>query len=98
SPVREGICMWDVATGEEVLRLENPEGAGQVRWIMFSPRGRQLAAVGPERSLRVWDLDTGEVLIRVDEIEGRWSYVDFSPDGTMVGMMAGENLILWDTG
>ncbi len=97
SPVREGICLWDVDTGDEVQRLEMQEGMGQVRWVMFSPKGRRLASVGPERSLRVWDLDSGEVLFQVDDIEGRWSYVDFSPDGTMVGMMTGESLILWDT-
>jgi WD40 repeat protein len=97
SPVREGICLWDVDTGEEVQRLEMQEGASQVRWIMFSPKGHRLASIGPERSLRLWDLDTGEVLLRVDDIEGRWSYVDFSPDGSMVGIMSGETLILWDT-
>jgi hypothetical protein len=48
------IRLWEVATGKERARFEEPRGTVYV--LAFSPDGRRLATTSPNGSLLVWDV------------------------------------------
>jgi hypothetical protein len=50
------IRLWEVATGEEVLKFSGHRGA--VRTVRFSPDGRLAASGGADTSIVVWDVLT----------------------------------------
>jgi WD40 repeat protein len=53
--VGQEILMWDVAAGQEVLRLTGNQN--QVYRVEFSPDGRYLAASGVDGVARVWEVE-----------------------------------------
>jgi WD40 repeat protein len=56
------VLVWDVATGEERLRLEGH--AAEVNAVLFTPDGHRLITAGADRTVRVWDAKLGlEVLV-----------------------------------
>jgi WD40 repeat protein len=89
------IRLWDVASGEQIRRIEHPEGALA---IAFSPDSHRLASAGADRSVRVWDVASGEEM-------GRFQHRDvvnavaFSPDGRRLAS-GGEDAVayVWDLG
>lgn len=51
-----------------------------------------------EAELRLWDADTGELLLAVEGFEeSSVTYIDFSPDGSMVATDKGGRVMVWDT-
>jgi WD40 repeat protein len=52
--------VWDVATGEEVLRLSVPES--KLYRVRYSPDGSFIVTAGEDATARVWDAVTGELL------------------------------------
>ena len=86
SPIRRGVRLWDVRTGE----AKHVVGGHATAPIAFSPDGRTLATWGenPERSeegnaVLLWDPETGR-LTRVIRLSGtpfeRIASLAFSPD------------------
>ncbi|MCI0378161.1 MAG: trypsin-like peptidase domain-containing protein, partial [Gemmataceae bacterium] len=56
----EGIRLWDIATGKQLLRFEmNKIGVSQ---IAFSPHGKTLAAGGDDNQVILWDVASGKKL------------------------------------
>lgn len=85
--------LWDVATGDEVVRFEGH--TREVNSIAFSPDGKLLAS-GSYGELLLWDVTTGDELRRFD-VQGRWvNSVTFSPDGKLLASGIGNLLVLWD--
>jgi WD40 repeat protein len=78
-----GVCLWDVATGKPVYRLQIPY---YVASLAFSPDGKLLLT---GTTLSVLDAATGKELRRLDAPPGNFEYVAFSPDGRTVA--ASEN-------
>jgi WD40 repeat protein len=66
--------IFEVASGQELLRVTNDPGVGEVA---FSPDGRRLATSG--KDTRIWDAATGEELLGV--LHDFCGHVAFSPDG-----------------
>jgi len=99
-----GVQVWDVATQEQLLKLD--EG---VNSIAFSPDGAMLAtAVGNswsgEGAAKLWDVKTGELLADLT-IQGKtdqlfihaYSDITFNPDGTLLAAInADGDVQLWD--
>ena len=71
------IIVWDAATGEQIGRYENPQGATSD--LRFHPSGRFLLASGAGPPVLV-DLDQE----RVDELDGGLGQADFLGDDRVV--------------
>jgi WD40 repeat protein len=72
------VRLWDVASGEELQRLE---GHGSwVRTVAFLPDGRRALSGGLDATMRLWDLETGRELQQFKPERWVWG-VCASPDG-----------------
>jgi hypothetical protein len=72
----QSVSLMEVATGEEVLRVEGP-----INLLAFSPDGRRLAtndAVGAG-GIRVWDVATGQLLFQRRWPDGLVHHPGWSP-------------------
>jgi RNA polymerase sigma factor (sigma-70 family) len=76
----DGAGVWDVATGQRLLRLDGHEGA--VKTVAYSPDGKTIATGGADRTARLWDAATGKELRSFTEHGNVVEKVLFSPDGT----------------
>ncbi len=70
------IRLWDVATGDEVGKLEGHERG--VLSVSFAPDGKTLASSSYDKTLRIWDVAKKAAVRRFDCDA---SHVAFSPDG-----------------
>jgi len=87
-------CLWHVATGRELRRLEGHSDV--VYAVAFSPDGQRAATGSKDRTVRFWDISTGEqrdLLRHGDAVRS----VAFSSDGKrlLVGCNDGT-ASLWD--
>ena len=99
------IRLWNATTG--MLRHTLTAEYG-VSFVVFSPNGRILASSGFPYSdetgdgysiIRLWDVVKGECLKILTDVSGGASFVDFSPDGSMLAVDGGdwdETICLWD--
>src|SRR5262245_12719745 len=94
---------WDAATARPLREHAlGPPAAGCVP--VFSPDGKQLAAVGSEKTIRLLDLATGKELHRLGKPgNGLWRLA-FSNDGRALAGAAWDgnieqtgSLVVWDT-
>jgi WD40 repeat protein len=82
------VRLWDVATGQEVRKLE---GHPHHVWsVAFSPDGRQLLSGGEDGSVRLWDVATGNELRRFEGHTRRAHSVAFSWDGRRALSASGD--------
>ena len=88
------LRLWDLATGEEVQRIES---VGAILNLAFSPDGRRAVTstgdsvlTGPEadreidRTVRVWNLRSGQEMQKFTPNSGFVRAVAFSPDGSSI--------------
>jgi hypothetical protein len=95
--------VWDVATGKQVLQVNDVTGSGKdarqwrVRQAVWSPDGRYLLTCGASKLLKLWDARSGEL---VRTFEGHKHYVEsvsFTPDGKRcVSGSCDATMRLWD--
>src|SRR5262249_23593452 len=93
------VCLWDVATGKQLRKLESPGGSP----LAFSPDGKLLAAGSYDGEayvvrgpLRLWDLASGTQLHALEHSDPTLA-VAFSPDGkTLAAGTRRGTLHLWD--
>ena len=97
------IRLWDVATGQEVRRLEQ----GDVFWVnslAFSLDGIQLVSGGASQSsagtsgkIRLWDVATGQMVRSFGGSISGVGSLAFSPDGTQLASgLYDDTIRLWD--
>jgi WD40 repeat protein len=98
------IAIWDVSTGQELLRL--PALNEQFWSLAFSPDGRRLATSGPNAPVRVWDISPElppassrllAALPGATDLESGTALA-FSPDGTQLAAQSGaiNAITVWD--
>jgi WD40 repeat protein/serine/threonine protein kinase len=89
------VRLWEVATGQEVRRLEGD--LGNVTGVCFSPDGRHLLSGSVDHSVRRWEVSTGQQLNRYRG-HASWVYaLCVLPDGRYALSGGGDTTIqLWD--
>ncbi len=98
--VPAAVILWDVATGEEKVKLKDNDGAFQ--GLAFSPDGTVLAACDGSEQVKLWDTRTGKPLGILKEERGLIRALAFTPDGKTLVLgtrpRRGENeaVRLWD--
>src|SRR5262249_41714459 len=87
------IRVWDVAGGNEVLKINAPS---QVAAAIFSPDGRFILAGGADHVARLWDAETGKDVKRFEGHTDTVSGLAFSADGRHI-LTSGDRVVrLWE--
>ena len=90
------IFVWDVATGEELRRIESPQ---RIFCLARSRDGRTLAAGGGNNRIDLWGLATETLVHPLNGPQGRFGPVAFSPDGRVLATGSDdESIHIWQTG
>jgi WD40 repeat protein/serine/threonine protein kinase/tetratricopeptide (TPR) repeat protein len=104
----DGVArIWDVKSGEEVLRVggNKPAGksetltsrrTGNITSAAFSPGGRLLATADSDQTVRIWATTKGELTMPRLNLGGRATRVEFSPDGRLLLAADDRTVRLWD--
>jgi tetratricopeptide (TPR) repeat protein len=75
----EGVCLFDVASGERVRTL--PLESGLARWTWFSADGKHVLAVLDGFEVLVWSVHSGELVLEIGGgAIGMATSVCFGPD------------------
>lgn len=82
------LYLWDVATGEELLRFQAQTGLASA--VAFSPDGTMLATAGADGA-SVWSVPSGERVAAMRDA-GRIGDVAFSPDGALIATAGDDGL------
>jgi WD40 repeat protein len=99
-PVKDGaIRVWDVASGNQLFSLRDPDTRIGFFSLALSPDGRTLAASSGGVS-RLWDLTEGKPLRPLGGRRNRSWWVHslaFSPDGKTLAGASHNAIALWET-
>jgi WD40 repeat protein len=95
---RDGLRVWDAATGRPQATLTPPGGPGRLpQWLSlnWSPDGRRIAvAPGFDLPVWLWETATGQSIATLD---GACYPLAFTPDGhTLATATPGTEVKLWD--
>jgi WD40 repeat protein len=95
-PTATQVAVWDVAAPKKPIRLIDlpPSRVAGTTWVALSPDGSLLyvGSLDPP-SLTIYRVATGEQLRSVGVAAGR---VEISPDGRLLAMGAGNEVVLLD--
>lgn len=94
------VCLWEVATGQEVPLTTTPPGNGYT-CITFSPDGRFLALGCHDQTVRLWEITTGKEHRVLGEVwaqqpEVRIGALAFSDDGKSLAASVGGQVRVWE--
>ena len=90
------IIIWDVPTGDEILRWQAHDGI--VTSIDFHPNGTQIVSgsSGEEGNLRVWNAETGEEVATLPYHRNRVTSVIYTPDGRFfISGSIDQSYVVW---
>lgn len=87
---RTALYLWDADTGKQ-KRIFTGAGASVMR-LRFSPDGLMLAGANANSSVYLWDPHTG-----THRFNFAGDKMSFSPDGSTLVTVSGNDLLLWDT-
>jgi WD40 repeat protein len=90
------VKVWDVATGEVVLRLRGH--TGRVARACFSPDGRRITSAGLDGTVKVWDAATGQEALTLRGHTGEVYNLAWSPDGRRIASASGAEVKVWEAG
>jgi WD40 repeat protein len=82
------LVVRDAETGAEIRRFNS--GAACILDVAFSPDGKEIAASGGRRDLKIWQFETGRELVTLPGAVA----VQFTPDGTRLIVVKREETAL----
>ncbi len=89
-----GVQIRDLATGDLVADLPQPEGALQLAW---HPDGKSLAAGGTDRIIHVWDVATRTPVTRLEGHRGDGIQFSYNRAGDQIASVCWDCVLrLWD--
>lgn len=94
------ISIWEVASGEERLRLgKEGDHEGRIWEVAWAPDGTRLASLGADGFLRIWDTDSGRELraIPTSLETKRNGILRWSPDGGSLVTSDLQQIIVWQS-
>jgi WD40 repeat protein len=90
------IRLWDVETGQEVLKLKGHEGG--VQGVAFFPDNRRLVTAGRDNLIRLWDVEAEKELRRFEGHLGAVTRALPLSDGRRIlSCSEDRTLRLWDS-
>ena len=73
--------------------------SGIQRCLAFTPDGRDVAAAGDGKAIRIWDVLTGRELLSLEGHKAPINALAFSPDGSVLASCSHDGaLMLWRAG
>ncbi len=92
------LQVWKARTGDVVRSIPGHEGYGSG----FNPEGTLYALHEAYRGnevqiVSVWNTNTWQMVRSLEVPRGSGSFLQFSPDGRLLAMITGRQLVLWDT-
>jgi WD40 repeat protein len=111
--VGQTLWLWyfsakgELTPAERSIQLGLPAGAQETAVLggsrrgttslAFSPDGRRLASVSPDRPVQLWDTVTGSEILTLTDTPSNAMCVAFSPDGRRLVLSAADGrLLVWD--
>jgi WD40 repeat protein len=92
--MRQVVLVWDVATGKELSRIEEP--VYSIDSAALSPDARTLA-VGVPREIHLWELASRKERCRLSGHRGAVYSLAFAPDGRLLASGSSDHTALcWD--
>jgi WD40 repeat protein len=88
------IRVWDVATGEEVRRVDLGKGDGV--YAFAHSAGGALGAGSADRSVYVWSVEAGKPVLRFTAHHKGVTALALSPDGKLLASAESDFIRLWD--
>src|SRR5262249_18631659 len=96
-PLREGVKLWDVTTGQEKATLQGHTGG--ILTLTFSGDGKLLASGGVASTVRLWEATAGREKAALRGHAFEVNSVAFSPDGKTLASGNGDRTVqLWEVG
>jgi WD40 repeat protein len=90
------LLLWDVETGRVVRTHSKPGSFGRCR-VLFSPDGRQFAAVTYGDFITVFDADSGKERFTLNGHSGDVFQIAMSPDGKRLASAADDGTVrVWN--
>jgi WD40 repeat protein/serine/threonine protein kinase len=90
------VQVWDVATGEEVVRPPLRHGAAATS-VAFRSDGKRLASASMDQTVTVWDTSTWEPRLVLSNPTGGVLSVVFSPDGQRLAWGSTDSTVkVWE--
>jgi RNA polymerase sigma factor (sigma-70 family) len=94
------VRLWDAATGQELRRFGEHNGAkyiAQIFCMALSRDGKLLAAAGNDQVIRVWEAATGKELHQLMKGNEPIAALAFAPDGKTLASAGWDGTVrLWD--
>jgi WD40 repeat protein len=89
------VTLWGTAKGEQIRKIDGPEGVLAFNPLGFSPNGKWLA-VGGINEILLLDPDKGKRVHRMSPEIEVW-HLAFAPDATVLASCGrGKDVMLWD--
>jgi RNA polymerase sigma factor (sigma-70 family) len=97
-PLERRLCVFDVTSGRELLRIDPPEsqilpGHNYFSAMAFAPDGRSLFTAGSGMGLREWDLVSGRQLRQFFRGATGADALTMSPDGKALAVAGAGSIV-----
>ncbi|MDB6138899.1 MAG: hypothetical protein JWO94_1971 [Verrucomicrobiaceae bacterium] len=91
---KDEVTVWDTVTGREVFHLQ---AGADLNGALFSPEGASVLAFGEDRKVRLASLDPAAGADTPLASTGPCSNAAFSPDGSLVALASGPQVLFYET-